>query len=69
MEKNSPRFTVGPCGDPLRLWYVERITTTSLFPGTRRYFRSRLAAREAAKLLRQGKIDFQNDADFKRQGW
>lgn len=53
-------FILGPVGDPLRLWYVERQDEKR----ERRYFSSRKVARDVVKLLRLGKLDFDNDSHF-----
>jgi hypothetical protein len=57
----SRRYRVGPCRDPLRLWFVERSE-----PRARRYFSSAAVARRVCALLRQGKLDFDADHDFER---
>ena len=54
-------FQVGSCGDSFKLWYGER---TGASP-ERRYFSFRHVARTVAKLLREGKLDFDRDEDFR----
>jgi len=52
-------FKVGPCRDPLRLWYVARQNGRST---VLRYFSSRTVAMEVVKLLRHG----ESHAAFRR---
>ncbi len=60
LSSSSSRFKVDKCRDPLGLWYVERIGVVR----ERRYFPYRHVARRAAKLLRSGQLDFDDDKQF-----